>query len=117
VLQGANLFGDLLLTFLLDEHTIVITNIYLNTGSKNLIINNIEYSYLPQVVFPYTLEPEQSLEMRLSCITTASEFARLISGGQIAPSTKIRVLVSDTTGGEHFHNTGFTALQFSNYRN
>lgn len=84
--------------------TVVVTNVYLNVGSKNLTINNVQYPQLPTIDFPFVLEQEKILEIRLSCTTISDELQGIVSRKAIKSTDKVKVYVTDSTGGTYMFN-------------
>ena len=84
---------------------VVLTNIYFRVGKNNLVLNNLEHAHCAKVQFPYTLNQEEAVSMHISCLHLKSVLEKLIAEHKISGSAKIKILVTDTTGGEYFHNT------------
>lgn len=88
-----------------------ISNIYLNVGEKDLVINSAQFNIpglLPPLTFPVELQPEQEIEMFLECTRIAGYFAENLGKGNFNRTTLVKVAVTDKTGGRHTHPTGFT---------
>lgn len=88
-----------------------VSNIYLNVGDKNLVINNAQFvlpGLLEPLSFPVEVLPEQKVQMYLDRANIAGFFAENIATGHFRGSTPVKVAVTDQTGGWHFHQTGFT---------
>lgn len=88
-----------------------ISNIYLNTGTKNLILNYAQFSIpgsLPEIRFPVALQPEQKVTMLLDRSKLISFLESETRKGMFKTSMRLRVAVTDQTGGWHYHNTGCT---------
>lgn len=83
---------------------VVVTNVYLNVGNKNLTINNVQYLQLPKVDFPFVLEQEKIFEIRLSCTTISDVLQSIVSRNAIKPTDKVKVYVTDSTGGTYSYN-------------
>lgn len=88
-----------------------ISNIYLNTRKKNIVLNFAQFSIpgaLPEVRFPVELQPEQKVTLFLDRVKLVAFFDDSLRSGNFNASTKLRVAVTDQTGGWHYHNTGCT---------
>ena len=94
---------------------IILSNIYFNIGKNNLVLNNLEHQSLPQLQFPCTLEQEETAAMHFSCEVIGRELQRLISEKNISGNATIKILVTDTSGGEYFHNTKCRAKQLAKH--
>ena len=92
---------------------VVLTNIYFKVGKKNLVLNNLEHADCPKVKFPYTLNQEEAVSMHISYLHLKTVLGKLISENKISGKAKIKILVTDTTGGEYFHNTRCRARQIA----
>lgn len=88
-----------------------VSNIYLNVGKKNLVLNSAQF-FLPGMLeplsFPVEVLPEQKVQMYLDRANIAGFFAENIANGHFSKSTPVKVAVTDQTGGWHFHRTGCT---------
>ncbi|MDP4119608.1 MAG: hypothetical protein Q8876_00920 [Bacillota bacterium] len=91
---------------------IIITNIYLNTGKNNLVINklmtDIDHNNLG-CHFPRELSPESSFAVYISYSELSKSFIDLLNRHEISPYQKIKVLVTDTTSGNHYCKIKTTA--------
>lgn len=92
-----------------------ISNIYLNVGKKNLVLNHAQFSSpgIRTLQFPVELQPEQRAQMFLEKSKVAGFFSEALSGGSLKASTKVKVAVTDQTGGWHYHRTGCTVHQLA----
>ena len=81
---------------------IVLSNIYLNIGSKNLILNNVLHPELPAVNFPVNLDQEEAVTMYLPYEEIGSQISKLIENNEISALDAVKILVTDTTGGNHY---------------
>lgn len=92
---------------------VVLTNIYFKVGKNNLVLNNLEHSDLSKTQFPCTLNQEEAVAMHISCLRLREVLAKMIAENKIPGSAKIKILVTDTTGGEYIHNTKCKASQIA----
>lgn len=95
---------------------IIITNIYLNTGKKNVILNKLMVDLDPNhpgSVFPQALSPESSFDVYISYADLSKAFVDLINRHEISPNQKIKILVTDTTSGKHYCNIKETAKRIA----
>lgn len=95
---------------------IIITNIYLNVGKKNLVVNKlmIDISEMEMSVdFPKELSPENSFEVYISYDDLAKAFVDLLNRSEINLHQKVRVLATDTTSGKHFSRRKSTVKQMA----
>lgn len=92
-----------------------ISNIYLNVGKKNLVINHAQFSVpgIKTVQFPVELQPEQRVQMLLERSKMSGFFREALSSGSLKAATKVKVAVTDQTGGWHYHRTGCTVRQLA----
>ena len=81
---------------------IVLSNIYLNIGSKNLVLNNVTSPGLPGVNFPVNLDQEEAVTMYLPYEVIGYQILELIAKKEILEFDAVRILVTDTTGGNHY---------------
>lgn len=98
---------------------LIITNIYLNAGKRNYVINNLMTQLdtdNPRCSFPIELSPEESFETYISYSELAKAFSDLIRRHEIVPNRKIKILVTDTTSGKHYRKTKVSAKKISKYR-
>lgn len=90
---------------------VVITNIYLDTGTKKLVINNLMVDFTNEnlhVLLPKKLSPEEIAEVWIPYANLAHALLDLISRKAIAPKQKIRIAATDTTSGEYRSEWKFT---------
>ena len=92
---------------------VVLTNIYFQVGKKNLVLNNLEHPDCPKVQFPCTLNQEEAVSMHISYQRLKSMLGKLIAEKKISGRAKMKILVTDATGGEYFHNTKCRAKQIA----
>lgn len=88
-----------------------VSNIYFNIGEKNLVLNLAQFSIpglIPPLSFPVEIQPEQKVKMYLDRVNIAQYFAENIANGHFNEFTKIRIAVTDQTGGWHYHQTNCT---------
>lgn len=92
-----------------------ISNIYLNVGKKNLIINLAQFSPPSKnsIQFPVELQPEQRIQMFLEQSRFTGFFREALNSGSLKATTKVKVVVTDQTGGRHYHRTGCTVRQLA----
>lgn len=90
---------------------IIISNVYLNAGKKNLVINNLMEDFISndgKIHFPKELSAENTVEIFISHDNLVKSFTKLLSNKEIYRNQKLKVLVSDTTGRRYFAKTGLT---------
>lgn len=95
---------------------IIITNIYLNAGKKNIIINKLMTDLDPNHPgsnFPKELSPESSFAVYISYADLSKSFIDLLNRHEINPNQKIKILVTDTTSGEHYYEIKQTAKRIA----
>lgn len=95
---------------------IIITNIYLNAGRKNLIINTLMTNldpYHQTIQFPIELSPEDSVSVYLPYAKLSMSFGDLLLKKEVRPKQVIKVLATDTTSGKHYCRTNLTAKKLS----
>lgn len=92
---------------------VVLTNIYFRVGKNNLVLNNLEHSDLSKPKFPCTLNQEEAVSMHISSLRLRAILAKMIAENKISGRAKIKILVTDTTGGEYFHKTKCKASQIA----
>lgn len=93
---------------------IVLSNIYLNIGSKNLILNNTIPVGLSEVNFPVTLEQEEAVSMYLPYKIIGIQILGFIEKNDISEFDTVKILVTDTTGGNHYQKLkNCTAKKFA----
>ena len=83
---------------------VVITNIYLDTGTKKLVVNNLMVDFPNEslrVLFPKKLPPEEIAEVWTTYANFAHALLDLVSRKAIKPTQKIRIVATDTTAGEY----------------
>lgn len=92
-----------------------ISNIYLNVGKKNLVLNHAQFTLpgLESPNFPVELQPEQSVQMYLEQSKMAGFFREALNSGRFKATTKVKVAVTDQTGGWHYQPTGCTVRQLA----
>jgi hypothetical protein len=91
---------------------IIITNIYLNAGKKNIVINKLMTDLDPNNSgsnFPKELSPEGSFAVYIPCSELSKSIIKLLERNEISPYQKIKVLVTDTTSGKHYCRIKSTA--------
>lgn len=91
---------------------VIITNIYLATGTKRLAINGLMVDFKSpdlSVVFPKELPPEGIAEVWIPYVNLAHALLDLIQRKAITPKQKIRIVATDTTAGEYHSEWTFTA--------
>ncbi len=97
---------------------IVITNVYLSTRKKNLIVNNIMEaldSPTQELSFPQELCPEKSFSVYISYKNLSGALREGLQRENVKEHDKIRILVSDTTSGKHYKRTGMTVKKVVEY--
>ena len=95
---------------------ITISNIYLNVGSKNLMINNAQFSvygFIQPLSFPVELQPEKEVNMYLDEQVVAHFFSDAIKNNHFDSETIVKIAVTDTTNGWHYHSTKMTVGSFA----
>lgn len=92
---------------------VVLTNIYFQVGKSNVVLNNLEHTDCPKALFPHTLNQEESVAMHISSSRFKAVLGKLIAEKKISHRAKIKVFVTDTTGGEYFYNTKCRAKQIA----
>ena len=91
---------------------IVVSNIYLNVGKKNLILNDAPFfvpGAMPLLSFPVEIQPEQKIQMYLQVSKFTQIFKEMLNGNEFEKSEKVKVAVTDLTDDWHYHSTGYTA--------
>ena len=94
--------------------SVIITNIYLNAGHKNILINDLMVDFNSnnfKANFPKELSPESIFQVHIPYTQLSDLFAKLVNSKEIAPNQKIKILATDTTLGSYFCNTKLTALK------
>jgi len=94
--------------------SINITNIYLNAGKKNLVINKLMTELdpnNPEISFPKELSPEECFAVYISYERLSDTFNDLLKRNEIKPNQKIKILATDTTSGKHYCRMKTTARQ------
>ena len=91
---------------------IEVTNIYLNVGGKNLVLNNV---CITDVIFPHLLEQEKSLSLYIPCSSVAVQLASMVDSGEINEKTKIKVLTTDSVGEEYYFKTKYSVGSIIKY--
>ena len=110
-----NTCGDLIFTISVSNtgiRDIEVTNIYLNVGSKNLVLNKV---CIMDVAFPHLLEQEKSLSMYIPCSSIAVQIASMVASGEINEKTKIKVLTTDSAGKKYYFKTKYSAGSIIKY--
>ena len=103
-----NACGNLIFTICVSNtgiRDIEVTNIYLNIGSKNLVLNNV---CMMDVSFPQLLEQEKSLSMYIPCASVAAQMASMVASGEINEKTKVKVLTTDSSGKQYYFKTKYS---------
>jgi len=98
---------------------IIITNIYLNAGKKNIVVNNLMADLDPNNPgsdFPKVLSPESSFAVFVSYEDLSNAFNDLLNRKEIRPNQKIRILATDTTAGKHYGKIKITAKRIAKNR-
>ena len=96
---------------------VVITNIYLDTGTKKLVVNNLMVDFTNEnlcVLFPKKLPPEEITEVWIPYANLAHALLDLVNRKAIKPTQKIRIVATDTTAGEYRSEWKFTPNDFIN---
>ena len=96
---------------------VVITNIYLDTGTKKLVVNSLMVDFTNEnlcVLFPKKLPPEEIAEVWISYVNLAHALLDLVNRKAIKPTQKIRIVATDTTAGEYRSEWKFTPNDFIN---
>lgn len=99
--------------------SVIITNIYLNVGKKNLVINKLMTDLDPSNPgsnFPNELLPESSFSVYISYAELSKSFIELLNRHEISPHQKIKILATDTTSGKHYCNIKSTAKKIAKYQ-
>lgn len=89
-----------------------VSNIYLNVGKKNLILNDAQFfapGAIPPLTFPAEIQPEQKVQMYLEVSKFSKVFKEMLQGKEFETSEKVKVAVADSTDEYHYHFTGYTA--------
>ncbi len=92
--------------------TVIITNIYLNAGRKNYVINNLMVDLQnddTRVKFPKELLPENVIEVHIPYVKLSESFTDLIYRSDIYPNKRIKVLATDTSSGKYYCKTKLKA--------
>ena len=90
---------------------IIITNIYLNAGKQNLIINKIMVDFTAmdlKMEFPKELLPESSAEIHIPYSDLSKSIAMLLARGEIPANQNLKILATDTTSVRYFCKTELT---------
>ncbi|MCI9403654.1 MAG: hypothetical protein HFF04_08290 [Oscillospiraceae bacterium] len=94
-----------------------VSNIYLNVGKKNLILNDAQFvvpGAMPLLSFPAEIQPEQKVQMYLEVSKFSKIFKEMLKGNEFGKSEKVKVAVTDLTDEWHYHFTGYTAGEMAN---
>jgi len=94
---------------------ISITNIYLNIGTKNFVINYIQCvipGAMKPVQFPVLLQQEDNIEIYLYLNNLRAFFHDEVIIGQFNTTDRVNILVTDKTNGSHIEKTGYTIADF-----
>ncbi len=92
--------------------TVFITNIYLNTRNKNIVINKLMMDLqnpYSEVAFPKELTPESVVQVYIPYSKLSDYFSHLANQNIISKNQKIKILATDTTLGEHYFKTKLKA--------
>ena len=95
---------------------VIITNIYLNSGRKNLVINNLMVDFQSddlRAKFPKELSPESIVEVYIPYSKLSDSFIDLLNRKEIAPNQKIKILATDTTSGKYYCLQRLTAKRIA----
>ena len=95
---------------------VIITNIYLNSGRKNLVINNLMVDFQSddlRAKFPKELSPESIVEVYIPYSKLSDSFIDLLNRKEIAPNQKIKILATDTTSGKYYCKIRLTAKRIA----
>ena len=95
---------------------IIITNICLNAGEKNIIINKLMADLDPNRPgsnFPKDLSPESSFAVYISYADLSKSFIDLLNRHEISPNQKIKILATDTTSGKYYCKIKATAKRIA----
>lgn len=90
---------------------ITVTNVYLGTRKKKLMINNLMRDLDPNhrgSEFPQELLPEGSFSVYLHYAEIGEAFHDLLSRKTIRAHQRLNIWVTDTTGGNHILKTKLT---------
>ena len=93
-----------------------ISNIYINVGKKNLMINYAQFSLagvLPPLLFPVELQPEHEIVMYLDEQKIAQYFSDSLAQSKFYANTLVKIAVTDKTGGWHYHSTKLSVKDFA----
>ena len=98
---------------------IIVTNIYLSTGKRNFVINNLMTDLDPNnhgTDFPNELTPESYFAVYISYKKLSEAFIDLLNRNEVNPNKKLKILVTDTTSGKHYCKTKLTAKRIAKNR-
>ena len=97
---------------------IIITNIYINAGKKNLVINHLmtDLEQNHGIDFPKQLSPESSFSVYISYANLSKSFIDILNRHEIRPNQKIKILATDTTSGKHYCKFKATAARIAKYQ-
>lgn len=91
---------------------VIITNICLNVGHKNIFVNNYMVDFNSndfKAIFPKELPPESIFQVNISYIQLSNLIDKVLNSKEITPNHKIKILVTDTTSGKYYCKTKLTA--------
>lgn len=89
-----------------------ISNVYLQIGGKNLVINDLQWFDVETVNFPLVLKPEDHFEMRILRSRLVDGLKYGIVQKRISENEKIIVLVTDNSGSEYRKTTKTKVIDF-----
>ena len=94
---------------------IIITNIYINAGKKNLVINKLmtDFGENTGIDFPKQLSPESCFSVYISYANMSKAFVNILNRHEIKPSQRIKILATDTTSGKHYCKVKATAANMA----
>jgi len=98
---------------------IVVENIYLNAGKKNIVVNNLLESIgqeSSKVDFPAEIQPERCMKIYISYRNLAESFRDLLQHNKLKPNQRIKIYVTDTTSGKYYYNLRQKAKEFARYK-
>ena len=98
---------------------IVVQNLYLNAGKKNIVVNNLLVSIgygSSRIDFPAEIQPEECMNLYISYKNLAESFRDLLEYNKIKPNQLIKILIMDTTSGKYYYNLKQKAKEIANYK-
>lgn len=99
--------------------SVIITNIYLNAGKENLVINNLMVDYSSadfKVEFPKEIHPESTINIHIPYSQLSDSMTNVLNRKKINPNQKIKILATDTTLGKYYCKTKLKAKYIANMK-